>query len=104
MDCCPRKSDIIKSLCDIYDIKNLNVSRTCHKGNYQTLLDVIDVSKPRHFAKTLNCECILSDFHNFVAIATKNDMPLSEPRRIIYRSYKNFDDDAFITDMTSAPF
>ena len=31
-------------------------------------------------------------------------MPLTEPRRIIYRSYKNFDDDAFIKDVTSAPF
>ena len=94
MNCCPRKSDVIKSFCDIYDLKNLVLSPTCHKGNNPTLLDVILVSKPRRFAKTLNCECILSDFHNFVGAATKKHMPLSEPRRIIYRSYKNFDDDA----------
>ena len=104
MNCCPRKSDVIKSFCDIYDLKNLVLSPTCHKGNNPTLLDVILVSKPRRFAKTLNCECILSDFHNFVGAATKKHMPLSEPRRIIYRSYKNFNDDAFIKDVTSAPF
>ena len=104
MNCCPRKSDIIKSFCDIYDPKNLIVSPTCHKGNNPTLLDVILVSKPRRFAKTLNCECILSDFHNFVGAATKKHLPLSEPRRIIYRSYKHFDDDAFINDVSSAPF
>ena len=104
MNCCPRKSDIIKSFCDIYDLKNLIVSPTCHKGNNPTLLDVILVSKPRRFAKTLYCECILSDFHNFVGAATKKHLPLSEPRRIIYRSYKHFDDDAFINDVSSAPF
>ena len=62
------------------------------------------LSKPRRFAKSLNCECILSDFHNFVGAATKKHMPLTEPRRIIYRSYNNFDGDAFIKDVTSAPF
>ena len=62
MNCCPRKSDIIKSFCDIYDLKNLVVSPNCHKDNNPTLLDVILVSKPRRFAKSLNYECILSDF------------------------------------------
>ena len=104
MNCCPRESDVIKSCCDIYDLKNLVVSPTCHKGNNPTLLDVILVSKPRRFVKSLNCACILSDFHNFVGAATKKHMPLTEPRKIIYRSYKNFDDDAFIKDVTSAPF
>ena len=46
MNCCPRKSDVIKSFCDIYDLKNLVLSPTCHKGNNPTLLDVILVSKP----------------------------------------------------------
>ena len=92
MNCCPRKIDITKSCCDVYDLKNLIVSPTCHKGNNPTLLDVILVSMPRRFAKTLNCERILSDFHNFVGAATKKQMPLSEIRRIIYRSYRHFDD------------
>ena len=104
MNCCPRKSDVMKSLCDIYDLKKSIVSPICHKDNNPTLLGVIFVSKPRRFARTLNCECILSDFHNFIGAATKKHMPLSEPRRIIYRSYKNFDDDAFIKDVTSSPF
>ena len=42
------------SFSDIYDLKNLIVSPTCLKGNNPTLLDVILVSKPRRFAKTLN--------------------------------------------------
>ena len=70
MNCCPRKSDVTKTFCDIYDLKNLIVSPTYHKGNNPTLLDGLLVSKPRRFAKTLNCECILSDFHNFVGAAT----------------------------------
>ena len=50
MNCCPRKGDVIKSFCDIYDLKNLIVSPTCHKVNTPTLLDVIPVSKRRRFA------------------------------------------------------
>ena len=61
MNCCPRKSVVINSLCDIYDLKNLIVSPTCHKGHNPTFLDIILVSKPR----------ILSDFHNFVGAATE---------------------------------
>ena len=72
MNCCLRKNDIIKSFCNIYDLKNLIVSPTCHKGNNPTLLDVIRVSKPRRFAKTLNCECILSDFHNLLELQPKS--------------------------------
>ena len=84
-----------KSFCDFYDLKNLIVSSISHNGSNPILLDVIIVSKPCRFAKTFNCECILSEFHDFVGAATKKHMPLSEPRRSIYRSYKNFDDDAF---------
>ena len=83
----------------MYDMKNLIVAPTCLKGPVPTLLDVILVTKPRRFAGTLNCECILSDFHNFIGAATKKYAPTAEPRKIIYRSYKNFNDLQFIDDV-----
>ena len=47
---------------------------------------------------------ILIDFHNFIGAATKKYAPTAEPRKIIYRSYKNFNDLQFIDDVFSAPF
>ena len=81
-------------------------SPTCHKGNNPTSLKILPESKPRGFAKTFNCECILTDFHHFVGAATKatkKHVPLSKPRRNIYWIYKNFDDEAFIMDVSSVP-
>ena len=39
--CCPRKSDFIKTFCEMYDMKNLIVAPTCLKRPVPTLLDVI---------------------------------------------------------------
>ena len=50
------------------------------------------------------CDCPVSDVHNFIGVATKRHTPLYHPRKIIYRSYKNFDDERFADDIASAPF
>ena len=84
--------------------ENLIVAPTYLRGPVPTLLDVILVTKPRRFARTLNCEYILSDFQNFIGTATKKYAPTAEPRKIIYRSYKTFNDLQFIDNVISAPF
>ena len=104
MNCCPNKSKLISDVCDIYNMKNLIKDPTCHKGNVSTLLDVILVSNHRRYAGVLNCACGLSDCHNFIGAATKRFAPSQKPRRISYRSFKNFSDDAFVQNITSAPF
>ena len=104
MNCCPKKSDAIKEFCELYDTKNLITSPTCHKGPSPTILDVILVSQPKRFTESLNCECPLSDFHNIIGGATKQNAPFEQPRKIYYRSYKNFDDDEFSHDINNAPF
>ena len=78
-------------------------SPTCHKGRSPTILDIILVSQPKRFTESLNCECPLSDFHNIVGGATKQYAPFEKPRKIYYRSYKNFDDNEFIRDISNVP-
>ena len=104
MNCAPNKSNVIKILCDTYNLKNLITSPTCHKGQHSTLIDVVLVSNPKKYAGVLNCECAVSDFHNFVGAATKRFAPLYQPRVIYYRSYNHFDDDIFVEHMSSIPF
>ena len=103
MNCCPKKSDTIEEFCEIYNLKNLITSPTCHKGRSPTILDIILVSQPKRFSESLNCECPLSDVHNIVGGATKQYAPFQKPRKIYYRSYKNFDDNKFIRDISNVP-
>ena len=87
----------LKDLCISYDIHNLVSAPTCHKSSIGTLIDVCFVSKPLRFKTTLNFDCWLSDFHNFICITTKLSCPKRPPRVIKYRSYKNFVDELFIS-------
>ena len=57
-----------------------------------------------HFPSVLNCECTVSDFHNFVGANTERFAPLYQPRVIYNRSYKYFDDDIFVEHVSSIPF
>ena len=52
----------------------------------------------------MNLPFSLSDHHNIIGAATRRHAPLSERKQIHYRSFKNFDDDAYLLDLSSAPF
>ena len=104
MNCCPLLSNTVKNICDLYDVRNLIQEPTCHKGNTSTLIDVVPVSNPRKYVKSLNCQCELSDFHNFVGAVTRRFAPSQRPRHIDYRTYKNFTEADFLCDISTAPF
>ena len=100
----PKKSNAIEFICDTYNLTNLVKTPTCSKGSNPSLIDVILVPNSRKYSKALNSECPLSDFHNIIGAATKRFAPVMKPRKITYRSYKNFDDDQFKFDLSVAPF
>ena len=104
MNCCPKKSNVIQDFCEIYSLCNLIDKPTCFKGKTPTLIDVILVTNRRKYSGVLNCTCPISDFHNFIGAATRRFAPVQKPRHVFYRSYKNFDNAKFATDITTAPF
>ena len=89
----------LKDLCISFDIHNLVNTPTCYKSHSGTLVDVCLVSKSFRFQTTLNLDCWLSDFHNFICVTTKLSLPKRQPRIIQYRSYKNFVEELFVTDL-----
>ena len=89
----------LKDICISFDMHNLVSAPTCHKTSVGTLVDICLVSKPLRFKTTLNLDCWLSDFHNFICVTTKLYFPKRSPRVIQYRSYKNFVDELFINDL-----
>ena len=46
----------------------------------------------------------LSDFHSLICAATKLYMPELKPSTIRYRSFKNFNSDLFLKDLSLIPF
>ena len=91
-------------LCEIYGLSNLVKDPTCFKGQTPTLLDVFLTDKPSSFTGYLNCDLGISDFHNFVCVASRAHAPALLKKQIKYRSMKKFSEDLFKSDIETAPF
>ena len=104
MNCCPTKSNSIRDICDVYGLTNLIKHPTCHKGQISTLLDVILVSNPRRYLYVINDHFDLTDHHNLIGAATRRHAPSQKPKKIYYRSYKNFCENQYFNDIVSASF
>ena len=85
------KENSLSHTCDTYDLHNLMTSATCFECVKGILIDPCLVSKPLRFKATLNLDCWLSDFHNFICITTKLNILRRTPNVIRYQSYKSFD-------------
>ena len=46
----------------------------------------------------------LSDCHSFVTTTMKRPIPSLKPKKVKYRSYKNFNEDSFLADVRSLDF
>jgi hypothetical protein len=90
---------------DVYGLHNVVKQNTCFKNNDSgTLLDPIFVCNEKRFHNVFNIPCGFSDFHNIVGVMTKCSLPKTGPRKIMYRSYRKFDDELFKKDIGNIPF
>ena len=97
--------DNVRNFMNIYNLTNLVCEPTCFKSvNNPSLIDVILTNTPYRIASHLNTCVGISDFHNLVCAATKMFAPKDYKRKIIYRSYKKFDNDTFVSDLSYVPF
>ena len=95
----------LNDFCGIYGFKNMVKEPTCFKSiTNESLIDVILVSKPQRFNESMVFDTGLSDCHKMVNISTKLHAPKREPRKIMYRSFKKFDEAAFKKDVECIPF
>ncbi len=90
--------------CIMNDLQNITRGPTCFKGLQPSMIELCIVSKPRRFGKSLNYNCSLSDWHNLIAVPTKIQISRRQPKEIVYRSYKHFEEEKFIYDIECIPF
>ena len=94
----------LDELLQMYNLKNIITNATCFKSTNATLLDLFIVSKSRRFSTTLNFNCGLSDYHNFIATCTKLQHTRFTPKVVTYRSYKKFNEEDFKYEVSCIPY
>ena len=68
---------------------------TCFKTPEKPCIDLILINCPRSCQNSCVIETGLSDFHKLVVRAIKTTYKKSQPKTIIYRSYKYFNNESF---------
>ena len=74
-----------------------------HK-KHTSSIDVILTNRPKSFHTTLTCETGLSDHHHLVATFMRTHLVPLNPKKILYRKFKNFNEQSFLTDVENTNF
>ena len=85
--------------CDVFGLCNFVSLKTCFTKYRQSSIDIILTNRRTFFQATFVFETGLSDCHCLVATTLKAHAPRLKPKQIKYRSYKNFQADAFLNDV-----
>ena len=94
----------LSEFCDTLDLHNLIKVSTCEMQHTSSLIDLILTNRKNCFKHSHAFETGLSDFHKLVTTCFKNTYEKLQPINIQYRSYKDFQEDAFLSDLQAAPF
>ena len=88
---------------ETYNLKNLVKEPTCYKNPLNpSCIDLILTNKSRNFKNTSTFDFGLSDFHKMVVTSFKFNYNPGKPKVMYYRSYKNFNKNAFNGELKAA--
>ncbi|XP_062612802.1 uncharacterized protein LOC134274545, partial [Saccostrea cucullata] len=92
-------------ICDIFDFTNLVKGPTCFTRIAKpSLLDVCLTKDDTKINKICNFSCGLSDVHNFIGVQFKCNIKQSDSKWKRCRTFKNFDEESFISDLAQVDF
>ena len=102
-DKAPKDGRCLMDLLDVYHLKNLVTQSTRVTKSSETLIDLILTNNKRRFLQTGVVDTQISD-HSLVYSIMRVTLPRLRSRKIAFRSFKNFDRDKFLEDLSAAPF
>ena len=73
-------------------------------NNHKSTIDLILANKPRPFQITNVTETDVSDCHKLITTFMKSYIFRLKPKNVHYRSYKNFNEEKFLSDVKEANF
>ena len=93
------------NFCELNDLSSLIYKPTCYKNfDKPKCIDPILTNKPSYFQHSNVFETGLSDFHLLTVTEFKMGFQKLKPQVIIYRNYKNFNNDRFQADIKTCGF
>ena len=93
----------LTNFCDQFCLTNTITDPTRVTVSSKTLLDIILASLPDRFATSGTLRLGISD-HDLIYIVRKQMLPKSKARIAEIRSFKNFDEEAFLSDVRAVPW
>ena len=90
-------------ICDIYNMDSLIDKATRVSQSSQTLIDIILTNNKTRFLSSGVLEPHLSD-HSLVYVIKRTSAPPLRSRKILCRSFKNYNRDEFANDLAVTPF
>ena len=95
------KSALFSHFCETFSFKNLIKSDTCFTKTSASSVDIILTNQPRYFMHSLSIETGISDVHTLVVTHMRAHIKKLKPIQIQYRSYKNYDENNFLSDLSN---
>ena len=90
--------NFLSDLCDTLSLQNIITSRTCHKSNAGTSIDIMLTNSARSFHKTSIFETGISDHHKLIPLFFRSYFIRIPPKTIEHRKYKTFDNNKILHD------
>ena len=92
----------LNSFLSEYNLTNIVKDKTCFKSiENPSCIDLVLTNNSHSFQHTQAICSGLSDYHKMVVTVLKNTFRKSKPKEIFYRTYKNFDNEKFKSDLRS---
>jgi hypothetical protein len=94
----------LQNLCNDYNLKNIIKQPTFYHRNGNSLIDVLITNQCRKFLTSGVIDNDLSDGHSLIYGILRSKCPKLSPVDIKYRSFKTFNEEAFLSDLRAVPF
>ena len=94
----PNDSNMV-TLAHDHNLYNLVKGNICFKSQHGRCIDLILTNKKHSFMKSQSFETGFSDHHRLIYKILKSTFTKVGPKKVVYREYKNFNEENFLTDL-----
>ena len=93
------RNNYLSDFIDNFSLRNIVNLKTCYKSACGSILDIMLTNKSKCFQKTSTVTTGLSDCHKMIVTSLKAHFKKLPPKKIVYRDYKNFEENTFFCEL-----
>ena len=96
------ENEVMKDSLEEHTFYNMMKQNTCFKGDGGSCIDLLIANSKFSFMKTNSFETGLSDHHHMIYTILKTKFEKFEPKKLIYRNFKQSDSEQFKLDICNS--